>query len=106
MTIMMCESHGRQPGEKVSKRLLEKFQQGHDISDEVRDFAFVIEDYECPFFGLEEEIQEIPEVHDQGAFQVETDERLSELLGRVTVMCLACLKGAMNGRPLPDRFAP
>ena len=36
-----------------------------------------------------------------GDFIVQSDERLNEVLGRITVMCGSCLKEAMNGAPLP-----
>ena len=43
----------------------------------------------------------LPEMCVRGDFIVQSDERLSEVLERITVMCLACLKGAMLGAILP-----
>jgi len=101
MTICFCEKHGRQPCEKVSKVLFDAFRNGHDISKNIRDFSFVIEDFEWPFYGLQEEIGQLPEICVNGDFLVQSEERLGEVLRRVTVMCLSCLKEAMNGAPLP-----
>lgn len=101
MTIVICEKHGRQAGEKVSKTLNDEFRNGSEISSKIRDFSFVIEEYECPFYGLQEEVEELPEICAGGDFIIKSDERLSEVLGRITVMCLACLRETMNGAPLP-----
>ena len=101
MTMVICEKHGWQAGEQVSKILRDEFINGHDISEKIRDFAFVIEEYECPFYGLQEEVEQLPEICVRGDFIVQSDERLSEVLERITVMCIACLKEATNGAPLP-----
>jgi hypothetical protein len=103
MTILNCEKHGQQPGEKVSKTLFNEFKDGHDLSQKIRDFSFVIEDYECPFYGVQEEIGQLPELCTGGNFIVQSDQRLDEVLGRITVMCLSCLKDAMKGALLPVR---
>lgn len=86
---------------KASKRLHIEFRSGHDISREIRDFSFIIAEYKCPFYGLQEEIEQIPESCVNGDFIIQNDERLVEVLGRITVMCLACLKQAMKGESLP-----
>jgi hypothetical protein len=99
--MVICKKHGPKGGEKVSKLLYDEFKKGHDISRRMRDFSFVIEEYECPFYGLQEEIEQLPEACVNGDFIVQNDERLSEVLGRITVMCISCLKEAMNGEPLP-----
>jgi hypothetical protein len=101
MTMVICKKHGTKGGEQVSKILHDEFRNGHDISKRIRDFSFVIEDFECPFYGLQEEIEQLLEVCVNGDFIVQSDERLSEVLGRITVMCISCLKEAMNGAPLP-----
>ena len=101
MTMVICKKHGWQAGEKVSKILHAEFKNGDDISKKIRDFLFVIEEYECPFYGLQQEIEQLPEICVNGDFIVESDERLGEVLGRITVMCLSCLKEAMNGASLP-----
>ena len=88
MTMVICEKHGWQAGEKVSKSLNEEFSKGHDISEKIKDFSFIIEDYECPFYGLQEEVEQLPEVCLNGDFIVQSDERLGEVLERITVMCL------------------
>ena len=103
MSIVFCSKHGKQPGEKVSKCLLREFEKGEDISKEIRDFSFVLEDYECPFFGLQEEVGQLPETCKGGDFLISNDDRLAEVLGRITVMCLACLKESMRGNYLPAR---
>jgi hypothetical protein len=105
MSIVMCPIHGTQPGERVSTALLESFQRGVDIADDIRDFAFVMEDYECSFFDLANEANDIRETFDQGVFSVGTEERLNVLLCRMRMMCLACLKASLKGRPLPHRLA-
>lgn len=61
MTIILCEEHGWQAGEQVSKTLFNQFQNGSDISTRIRDFSFVIEEYECPFYGLYEEVEQLSE---------------------------------------------
>ena len=101
MTMVICEKHGWQAGEKVSKVLNEAFRNGRDTSEKIRDFSFIIEDYECPFYGLQEEVEQLPEICLNGDFIVQSDERLNIVLKRITVMCLSCLKEAMNGAPLP-----
>lgn len=101
MTMVICKKHGFKGGGKVSKILYDEFRNGHDISKKIRDFSFVIEDYECPFYGLQEEIKELPETCINGDFMVQSDERLNEVLERITVMCGSCLKEAMNGASLP-----
>lgn len=103
MSIIFCSKHGRQPGEKVSKYLLEEFKKGSDISTKTKDSSFVFEDYECPFYGLQEESEQLPETCEGGDFFVQNDERLGEVLERITVMCLSCLKEAMRGNSLPVR---
>jgi hypothetical protein len=103
MTIIICEKHGRQPGEEVSKFLRGEFRNGRDISKRIRDFSFVMDDCDFPFYGLQEEIEQLPEVCVNGDFLVQSEERLVEVLGRITVICLSCLKEAMNGAPLPVR---
>ena len=79
----------------------EEFSKGHDISKKIKDFSFIIEDYECPFYGLQEEVEQLPEVCVNGDFIVQSDERLGEVLERITVMCFSCLKEATNGVRLP-----
>lgn len=101
MTICVCEQHGRQPCEKVSKVLYDEFRIGHNISERVRDFSFVIEDFEWPLYGLQEETEQLPEGCVNGNFIFQSEERLNDALGRLTIICLACLKEAMNGAPLP-----
>lgn len=101
MTMCFCEKHGWQPGEEVSKFLRSEFIGGQDISRRIRDFSFVIEDVEWPFYGLVEEMEQLPEICTDGDFIIKTDERLSELLRQLTVMCFSCLKEAMDGAPLP-----
>lgn len=101
MTICFCKKHGRQPCEKVSEVLYEEFKNGRDISKKIRDFSFVIEDLEWPFYGLQEEIEQLPEMCVNGDFLLQNEERLNAVLKRITVMCLACLKEAMHGAPLP-----
>lgn len=101
MTICICEKHGRQPGEKVSNVLYDEFKSGLDISKRMRDFSFIIEDCEWPFYGLEEEVEQLPENCLNGNFIVQSEERLNYVLQRITVMCVACLKEAMNGASLP-----
>lgn len=101
MSIIICKIHGWQGGEKVSKILNDEFSSGQDIAERVRDFSFIMEDYECPFYGLEEEIEQLPEACVNGDFIIESDERLDEVLARITVMCGSCLKEAMKGAPLP-----
>jgi hypothetical protein len=101
MTMVICKKHGTKGGEKVSKVLYDEFRNGHDISKMIRDFSFVIEEFECLFYGLQEEIEQLPEACVNGNFIVESDERLNEVLERITVMCISCLKEAMNGAPLP-----
>ena len=101
MGIIICEKHGRQPGEEVSKFLRDEFRNGHDISKRIRDFLFVMDDCDFPFYGLQEEIEQLPEPCVNGNFIVQSDERLVEVLGGLAVMCLSCLKEAMNGAPLP-----
>lgn len=96
MTMVICEKHGWQAGEKVSKILYDAFRNGHDISKKISDFSFVIEDLEWPFYGLQEEVEQLPEICVRGDFIVESDERLSEVLERITVMCIACLKEIEN----------
>ncbi|WP_169788000.1 hypothetical protein [Caldimonas brevitalea] len=81
----------------------ERLSQGLDFTENIRDFSFVCDDYECPFYGLREEIDQIPDDHSEGVFEVRSDERLHELLSRITVVCVACLKDAMKGLPLPER---
>jgi hypothetical protein len=103
MTICFCKKHGRQPCAKVSKFLLDEFRSGGDISKNIENFSFVIEDIEWPFYGLQDEIGQLPEVCVNGGFSVQSDDRLNEVLGRITVMCGSCLKEAMNGMPLPVR---
>lgn len=89
MVIIICKKHGWQPGEKVSKVLYEEYKNGRDISKKIADFSFVIEDLEWPFYGLQEEIAQLPEVCVNGDFLVQNDERLSAVLKRITVMCLS-----------------
>lgn len=101
MTICFCEKHGRQPCEKVSKYLDNELKNGHDISKRLREFAFVIEHFEWPFYGLQEEVEQIPEVCINGNFIVQSEERLNDVLERITILCLGCLKEAMNGAALP-----
>lgn len=101
MTICFCKKHGRQPCAKVSKFLFDEFANGSDISKKIRDFSFVIEDLEWPFYGLQDEVAQLPEACVNGDFIVESDERLNEVLRRITVMCGSCLKEAMNGASLP-----
>ncbi len=101
MTMIICKKHGYQGGEQVSKFLYEECKAGHDISKRTKDFSFIIEDYECPFYGLQDEIAQLAEVCTNGNFVIGSDERLSQVLGRITVMGLQCLKEAMNGAPLP-----
>lgn len=103
MTMCLCGKHGRQACGKVSKLLSEELKKGNDISTRIRDFSFLIDDIEWPFFGLEEEVQELPERYVNDDFLVETEERLGEVLDRITVVCLACLKEAMHGARLPVR---
>jgi hypothetical protein len=99
MTMCFCEKHGPQPCEKVSKTLYDEFRNGNDISKKIRDFSFVIEDLEWPFYGLQEEVEQIPEDCVNGNFILSNEERLNEVLGRITIICVACLKGALNGEP-------
>jgi len=101
MTICFCEKHGRQPCEKVSKILYDAFRNNDDISGKVRDYSFVIEDFEWPFYGLQEEAEQLRETCINGNFIFQSEERLNEVLDRLTIICLACLKEAMNGAPLP-----
>lgn len=101
MTMVICKRHGPKGGEQVSKFLYDEFKNGHDISEKIKDFSFVIDDYECPFYGIQEEMEQLPEICMGGDFIVQSDERLSEVLGRITVMCVACLKEAMSGASLP-----
>lgn len=101
MTMCFCEKHGRQLCEKVSKILYNEFRNGYDISKKTREFSFVIEDVEWPFYGLQEEIEELPEVCINGDFIVQSEERLNDVLERITILCLGCLKDAMNGAALP-----
>jgi hypothetical protein len=103
VTICFCTKHGRQPCEKVSKTLFDAFKNGGNISRIVRDFSFLMEDLEWPFYGLREEVEHLSEVCVDGGFTIQSDERLNEVLGRITVMCFACLKEAMNGAPLPAK---
>ena len=101
MTMVICKSHGAKGGEQVSKILSNKLRSGHDISRDIRDFSFVIEDLEWPFYGLQEEVAQLPETCVNGDFHIHTDARLNEVLGRITVVCISCLKEAMHGMPLP-----
>lgn len=101
MTICFCEKHGTQPCEKVSKILYDEFRNGNDISENIRDFAFVIEDLEWPFYGLQAEIEQLSEICVGGDFIVQSEGRLNEDLERITIICIACLKEAMNGAPFP-----
>jgi hypothetical protein len=101
MTICFCEKHGQQACEKVSKILYEEFINGHDISKKIRDFSFFIEDLEWPFYGLQAEIEQLPEACVNGDFIVQSEERLNKVLERITIICFACLKEAMHGAPLP-----
>ena len=101
MAMVICKKHGSKGGEKVSKILHDEFRNGHDISKKIKDFSFIIEDLEWPFYGLQEEIEQLPEMCVGGDFIVENEERLNEVLGRITIMCGSCLKEAMNGAPLP-----
>lgn len=101
MTICFCEKHGTQPCEKVSKILYEEFLHGNDISERIRDFSFMIEDLEWPFYGLQEEVDQLPEICVNGDFIINSEERLNAVLDRITIICIACLKEAMNGSPLP-----
>lgn len=101
MTMVICEKHGWQAGEKVSKILYAEYRNGHDLSKKTREFAFVIEDVEWPFYGLQEEIEELPEVCINGDFIVQSEERLNDVLERITILCLGCLEDAMNGAALP-----
>jgi hypothetical protein len=101
MTMCFCERHGWQPCEKVSKSLNDEFRHGHDIAEKIRDFSFIIEDFEWPFYGLQEETEQLPEICAIGDFIFQSEERLNAALGRLTVICLACLKEAMNGAPFP-----
>lgn len=106
MTMIICEKHGCQAGEEVSKILRDEFRKGHDISKKVRDFSFIIDDFECPFYGLQDEIEQLPEICSNGDFIIQSDERFVEVLGRITVMCLVCLKESMKGAPLPVKVHP
>ena len=99
--MVICKKHGTKGGAKVSKILSDKLRGGHDISKDIRDFSFVIEDLEWPFYGLQEEIEQLQEVCVNGDFIVQTEERLNEVLGRITVVCISCLKEEMHGMPLP-----
>jgi hypothetical protein len=101
MTMCFCEKHGPQPCEKVSKILYDEFRNGNDLSKNIRDFSFFIEDLEWPFYGLQEEIEQLPEVCVNGDFIIQSEERLNEVLGRITIICIACLKDAINGAPFP-----
>ena len=101
MSFGFCEKHGWMGGEQVSKLLYEKYRNGQDISESVRDFSFVIDDLDWPFYGLLEEIGQMTEACVGGDFTIESDERLSEVLGRITIICVSCLKEAMHGAPLP-----
>ncbi|QBE63632.1 hypothetical protein [Pseudoduganella lutea] len=74
---------------------------GHDVSTRIREFSFVIEDLEWPFYGLQEEIEQLPEVCINGDFIVQSEDRLNDVLDRITILCLGCLKEAMNGAALP-----
>ena len=98
---MFCEKHGHQPCEKASKNLYNELKNGHDISRRLREFAFVIEDFEWQFYGLKEEIEQLPEVRVNGNFIVQSEERLNDVLERITILCLGCLREAMNGAALP-----
>jgi hypothetical protein len=101
MAMIICKKHGPKGGEKVSEILYDEFRNGRDISKRVRDFSFIIEDLEWPFYGLQEEVEQLPEMCAGGDFIVQNEERLGEVLGRITIMCGSCLKEAMNGAPLP-----
>lgn len=95
------QKHGVQAGETVSKILHAEFINGNDLSKKIRDFSFIMEDYECMFYGLQMEVEQLPETCVGGDFTFQSEPQLNEVLGRITVMCLACLKEAMNGEPLP-----
>ena len=101
MALVICEKHGTKGGAKVSKLLYDEFKKGRDISGRVMDFSFIMEDIEWPFYGLEEEIEQIPEACVNGEFIIQCEERLNDALGRITVICMSCLKEAMNGAALP-----
>lgn len=103
MALVICEKHGTKGGAKVSKLLHDEFKKGHDISGRIRDFSFIIEDVEWPFYGLQEEIEQIPETCVNGDFIIQCEVRLNDVLDRITVMCISCLKETMNGAALPIR---
>lgn len=104
MTICFCKKHGMQPCEKISKILYDEFVKGNDIAGSIRDFSFVIEDLEWPFYGLQEEIYHLPEICVNGSFNIAGEKRLNVVLDRITIICIACLTEAMNGLPLPVKL--
>lgn len=72
--------------EKVSKIFSEKYRSGADIAEEVRDFSFVIEDFECLFYGPQEEIEELPDTNANDGFIIQSEGRLDEVLDRITII--------------------
>ena len=105
MALIFCEKHGWKGGEKVSKVLSDKHRSGADIAEEIRDFSFVIEEFECLFYGLQEEIEQLPDTCVNGDFIIQSEGRLDEVLDRITIICGACLVDAMKGAPLPIRVS-
>lgn len=103
MSIMMCPKHGRQPGERVSQRLIEKHRSGVNISTEIKDLPLRFLDYECRFFGLTEDAINLGRPDEDGDIWAKTDDDLNVKLKNIKIMCLHCLIESANLHKIPFR---